>query len=67
MTFDGGRIVAASSSCPSLRDQEFETHSYERARKRGPLTVFLLAYNLFADSFFEASCPLDGKSASRCL
>ena len=39
---------------------------YEHA-KRGPLTALLLAYNLFGDSFFEASCRLGGKSTGRCL
>ena len=40
---------------------------YEHAKKRGPLTALLLAYNLFGDSFFEASCRLGGKTAGRCL
>ena len=35
--------------------------------KRGPLTALLSAYNLFGDSFFEASCRLGGKTAGRCL
>ena len=40
---------------------------YEHAKKRGPLTALLLTYNLFGDSFFEASCRLGGKPTGRCL
>src|SRR6478609_7513639 len=40
---------------------------YEHAKKRGPLTALLSAYNLFGDSLFEASCCLGGKSTGRCL
>ena len=38
---------------------------YEHAKSR--VTALLLAYNLFCDSFFEASCRLFGKSTGRCL
>ncbi len=40
---------------------------YEHAKKRGPLTALLLAYNLFGDSFFEASCRLGGKPTGHFL
>jgi patatin-like phospholipase/acyl hydrolase len=40
---------------------------YEHANQRGPLTALLLTYNLFGDSFFEASCRLGGKSTGRCF
>jgi len=40
---------------------------YEHAKKRGPLTALLLVFNLFGDSFFEASCRFGGKSTGRCL
>jgi hypothetical protein len=40
---------------------------YEHAKKRGPLTSLLSAYNLFGDSFFEASCCLGGKTAGHFL
>jgi hypothetical protein len=40
---------------------------YEHAKKRGALTALLSAYNLFGDSFFEASCCLGGKTAGHFL
>jgi hypothetical protein len=40
---------------------------YEHAKKRGPLTALLLAYNLFGDSLFEASCRLRGKPTGHFL
>jgi hypothetical protein len=40
---------------------------YEHAKKRGPLTALLLAYNLFGDSFFEASGGLGGKTTGHFL
>lgn len=40
---------------------------YEHAKKRGPLTALLLAYNLFGDSLFEASCRLGGKPTGHFL
>jgi hypothetical protein len=40
---------------------------YEHAKKRGPLTALLLAYDLFGDSFFEASCRLGGKTTGHFL
>jgi hypothetical protein len=40
---------------------------YEHAKKSRPLTALLLAYNLFGDSFFEASCCLGGKTAGHFL
>ena len=40
---------------------------YEHANKRGPLTALLLAYNLFGDSFFEASGGLGGKTTGHFL
>jgi hypothetical protein len=40
---------------------------YEHAKKCGPLAALLLAYNLFGDSFFEASCRLGGKPTGHFL
>jgi hypothetical protein len=40
---------------------------YEHAKKRGPLTALLSAYNLFGGSFFAARCRLGGKTPGRCL
>jgi hypothetical protein len=40
---------------------------YEHAKKRGPLTALLLTYNLFGDSFFEASGGLGGKTTGHFL
>ena len=40
---------------------------YEHAKRRGPMTALLSAYNLFGDSFFEASCRLGGKPTDRFL
>ena len=54
-----GELLCQKRRQPSLR--------YEHAKRRGPLTAPLLAYNLFGDSFFEASCRLGGKSTGRCL
>ena len=36
---------------------------YEHTSRLGPLTALLLTYNLFGDSFFEASCRLGAGNA----
>jgi len=61
----GPRPVARSTS-PLARAANADLR-YEHAKKRRPLTALLLAYNLFGDSFFEASCRLGGKPTGRFL
>jgi hypothetical protein len=53
----------------TLRRRVPQTRTYATGTLKAwtSLTALLLAYNLFGDSFFEASCRLGGKSAGRCL
>jgi len=59
--------VARSSRAGRTIKNWNKSRSAEHAKKRRPLTALLLAYNLFGDSFFEASCCLGGKPTGRFL
>ena len=60
-------VLLLARVAEALRVFAVQTCATRTLKKRGPLTALLLAYNLFGDSFFEASCRLGGKPTGRFL